>query len=307
LVGVSRVSELQDLCGPGTVASMPEAVAALSTGAREVLVSAVAGGTAATATLMNSAEAPAVRLRARSRGAWANQLSVDVGTVTNADGNLVRVTLRILQNSQEVERFDDLIVEPGQRQDLFSVINAQSNYVVAVEPNFDGDDPKPGTYPLGAEGSVAVEQRDAAGTVLMDVKLKPGAPSDGVAVTIAGEGDAISLEVRRNGARQEFFEDLTMDPDSARHLPALLSAEQIRARRAPQLAGGSAATAAGHTGPGGVRRRCLTQRRRLPQRDRLALRRPAHRPGDGMLRSRDELGRRDPDPPGAARARPGGE
>ncbi|WP_319453007.1 MULTISPECIES: phage tail sheath C-terminal domain-containing protein [unclassified Mycobacterium] len=233
LVGVSRVSELQDLCGPGTVASMPEAVAALSTGAREVLVSAVAGGTAATATLMNSTEAPAVRLRARSRGAWANQLSVDVGTVTNADGNLVRVTLRILQNSQEVERFDDLIVEPGQRQDLFSVINAQSNYVVAVEPNFDGDDPKPGTYPLGAEGSVAVEQKDAAGTVLMDVKLKPGAPSDGVAVTIAGEGDEISLEVRRNGARQEFFENLTMDPDSARHLPALLSALSRFVRAVP--------------------------------------------------------------------------
>ena len=222
--GVSRVSELQDLCGPGTVASMPEAVAALSTGARELVVSDVAGGTAATATLMNSAEAPAVRLRARSRGAWANQLSVDVGTVTNADGKVVRVTVRILQNDQEVERFDDLIVEPGQPLDLFSVLNAQSNYVVAVEPSFDGKDPKPGTYPLGAEGSVAVEQKDAVGTVLMDVKLKPGAPSDGVAVTISGEGDELSLEVRRNGARQELFESLTMDPDSARHLPALLSA-----------------------------------------------------------------------------------
>lgn len=234
LIGVTRVSELGDLCGPGTLASMPEAVAALSTGAREVVVSAVAGGAAATATLMNAAEAPAVRLRARSRGGWANRLTADVAAVTNAAGDVVRVSLRILLDGAEAERFDDLIVEPGQPMDLFSVVNAQSSYVVAVEPNFEGDDPKPGAYPLGAQGSVAVEQKDAVGTVLMDMALKPGASGEGVTVRIAGEHDAITVEVLRNGARQEIFENLTMDPDSARHLPAVLAAQSRLLRAVPR-------------------------------------------------------------------------
>ncbi|MBT2498622.1 hypothetical protein J7E25_05900 [Agromyces sp. ISL-38] len=239
LVGVTRVSELQDLCGPGTVASMPEAVAALSTGAQEVIVSAVSGGAAASVTLVNAADAPAVRLRARSRGAWANRLSADVRIITNAAGEVVRVTLRILQDNAEAERFDDLIVEPGQSLDLFSVVNAQSNYVVAVEPGFEGDDPKPGIYPLDADGRAEIEQLGAAGTVLMDVRLVPGAAGDGVTVQITGAGDAIAVEVIRNGARQELFEGLTMDPDSERHLPAVLSGQSrfIRAVPRSSLAG----------------------------------------------------------------------
>jgi hypothetical protein len=234
LIGVTRVSELQDLCGPGTVASMPEAVAALSTGAQEVIVSAVAGGAAASVTLVNATNAPAVRLRARSRGAWANRLSADVRTVTNAAGEVVRVTLRILQDNAEAERFDDLIVEPGQPLDLFSVVNAQSNYVVAVEPGFEGDDPKPGVYPLDADGTAEVEQAGAAGTVLMDLRLVPGAAGDGVTVRIDGSGDEIAVEVIRNGARQELFEGLTMDPDSERHLPAVLSGQSRFIRAVPR-------------------------------------------------------------------------
>ncbi len=237
LVGVTRVSELVDLLGPGSVASLPEAVAALSTGAQEVVVSAVAGGAAARATLANSAGNPAVRLRARSNGEWANQLRADVRAVTNAAGEVVRVTLRILANNAEVERFDDLIVEPGQPLDLFTVVNAQSNYVVAIEPGFEGDDPAAGNYPLDAAdsvGSAAVGQAGAAGTVLLDLRILPGSDATGVAVNIAGEGDALTVEVLRNGARQEFFDGLTMDPDSARHLPAVLAGQSRFVRAVPR-------------------------------------------------------------------------
>lgn len=239
LIGVTRVSELQDLCGPGTVASMPEAVAALSTGAQELVVSAVRGGAAAGVSLMNSTDGPAVRLRARSAGAWANRLTADVRTVTNAAGEAVRVTLRIFQGNAEVERFDDLIVEPGQPLDLFSVVNAQSSYVVAVEPGFEGDDPKPDVYTLDAAGTAAVEQAGAAGTVLMDLRLATGAAGDGVTVRIAGSGNDIVVEVLRNGARQELFEGLTMDPDNERHLPAVLLQQSriIRAVPRSSLAG----------------------------------------------------------------------
>lgn len=237
LVSVTRVSELVDLLGPGSVASMPEVVTALSTGAQEVVVSAVPGGAAARASLVNGAGNPAVRLRARSNGAWANQLRADVRAVTNAAGEVVRVTLRILANNAEVERFDDLIVEPGQPLDLFSVVNSQSNYVVAIEPGFEGDDPAAGNYPLDAAGSVgsaAVGQAGAAGTILLDLRILPGADPTGVAVNIAGAGDGLSVEVVRNGARQEFFDALTMDPDSARHLPAVLAGQSRFVRAVPR-------------------------------------------------------------------------
>jgi hypothetical protein len=241
LVGVSRVSELQELLGPGTVASMPEAAHALYSGAREVIVSAVAGGSPARATLVNSAGDPAVRLRARSNGAWGNQLRADVRAVTNAAGEVVRVTLRLLLGSTEVERFDDLTVAPGQPLDLFSIVNSRSHYVVAVEPGFEGDDPQPGDYALDESGTVAIPQAGAAETMLMDVSAVSGAEIEGVTVSIEGEDDDISLEVLRNGARQELHEHLTMDPDSARHLPAVLSAESrlVRVTARSSLAEGA--------------------------------------------------------------------
>ena len=234
LVGVTRVSELQGLLGPGTIASMPEAVAALATGAQELVVSAVTGGAAARASLVNADGDPAVRLRARANGAWANQLKADVRAVTNAAGQVVRVTLRILSGDVEVERFDDLVVEPGQPLDLFSVVNAQSNYVVAVEPGFEGHDPAAGTYALNDQGTVAVPQLDAPATVLMDLRAAPGADAAGVSVKIDGSGDELTVEILRNGARQELFSGLTMDPDSASHLPAVLAAQSSFVRAVPR-------------------------------------------------------------------------
>jgi Phage tail sheath C-terminal domain len=225
LPAVSRVAELQEVLGPGTVASMPEAVHALNSGAREVVVSAVRGGSPCRAVLVNADGDPAVVLRARSNGDWAKQLRADVRAVTNADQDVVRVTLRLLLANAEVERFDDLVVDPGEPLDLFAVVNSHSNYVVAIEPGFEGDDPAPGSYPLDANGTVAIPQAGAPQTMLMDVSAAAGAEREGVVIRIEGADDAISVEVLRNGARQELFENLTMDPDSARHLPAVIATE----------------------------------------------------------------------------------
>jgi hypothetical protein len=224
LVGVSRLSELEELLGPGTGASMPEVVHALRNGVREVVVSPVAGGGAARASLPNADAAPAVRLRARSNGTWGNALAADVRAITNAAGQVVRVTLRLLLGDTEAERFDDLVVDPRASQDLFTTVNQQSRYVVAVDPGFEGDDPAPGNYTLDS-GAVAVPQEGAPGTMLLDVRTLPGVSAEGVALRIEGSGEAIAVEILRNGARQEFYERLTMDPDSARHLLAILATE----------------------------------------------------------------------------------
>src|ERR687888_2198354 len=73
LVSVSKVSELREQLGPGTEASMPEAVHALGNGASEVVVAPVSGGAPASIELLNENGQAAVALRARSKGAWGNQ------------------------------------------------------------------------------------------------------------------------------------------------------------------------------------------------------------------------------------------
>ncbi len=224
-VGVTRVSELVELLGPGTQASMPEAVHALRNGCREVVVSPVRQGGPSSATLLNSDGDLAIRLRARANGEWADALGADVRAVTNAAGDIVRVTLRILRDGQEVERFNDLVVDSGDPQDLVGTVNLLSAHVVALDPGFEDDDPAPGDYVLDEEGTAAVPQDGAPGTMLMDLRTLPGVAADGVTVRIQGSDDDISIEVLRNGARQELFADLTMDPDSDRHLQAVLAAE----------------------------------------------------------------------------------
>lgn len=225
LPGAARAGELLELLGPGTAASMPEAVHALRNGCREVVVSAVAGGAPARATLANGDGDPAVRLRARANGAWGNALAADVRVTTNAAGETVRATIRILRDGVEVERFDDLVVDADDPQDLFTTLNGRSAHVVAVDPGFDGADPAAGDYVLDADGAAAVPEDGAPGTTLMDVRAVPGGDPEGITVSVQGSGDDLVVEVRRNGARQERFADLTMDPDSARHLPAVLAAE----------------------------------------------------------------------------------
>ena len=53
LVGLTKVAELGQLLGPGTAMSMVEVGHALGNGAGEIVVSAVAGGSRASATLLN--------------------------------------------------------------------------------------------------------------------------------------------------------------------------------------------------------------------------------------------------------------
>lgn len=250
LVGVTRVSELRDLLGPGTEASMPEAVHALRNGVHEVVVSAVPGGAAARALLGNRAGDPAVRLRARSNGAWGNRLRADVRTTTNAAGDIIRVTVRIFLGNDEVELFEDLVVAPGQPLDLFDTVNARSRYVVAVDPGFDGDDPAPGSYVLPADGTAAaVPQAGAPGTPLFDIRPAAGADPTGLTVVLTGAGNGISVQVVRNGARQELFANLTTDADSDRHLPAVLLAESrlVRVTGRSSLAAGARLPAATST------------------------------------------------------------
>src|SRR4051812_3080891 len=136
LVSVTKPSELRELLGAGSQASMPEAIDALANGAVEVVVAAVTGGAPGVFELVHDDNNPAVRLVARSNGAWVNDLKLNVRDTRGAEGKLVRVGLQFLLGGRVVETFTDLQANPGGPDDLFDAINEQSRYVVAIDPQF---------------------------------------------------------------------------------------------------------------------------------------------------------------------------
>ncbi len=240
LIGITKPAEIAGLLGPGTIASAPEIVHALANGAQEIVVSPVDGGSAASLTLNNTDSNPAVILRARSNGEWARALHIEVSTVNNSGGVPVRVTLRLLLNGRVVEEFPDLLVEAGDPADLYDTINRRSVYLVAVDPGHASSIPAPGTYALPADSSpidVPVQgNTDTLFSLVPDVGVDP----TGVSVSIAAPAaDRIEVTVFRNGAQQEEFTRLTMNPDSDRYLPSVLlsSSQLVHVNQAYSLTG----------------------------------------------------------------------
>jgi hypothetical protein len=234
LVGATRASELRDLLGPGTEVSMPEAVHALATGASEVVVAPVSGGSAAFVDLNNDDSQPAVRLRARSNGTWAHQVFADVSETRDATNNVVRVTLRLLRGGREVETFSDLQVKLGAVDDLFDVVNRTSRYVVAVDPGNAGSLPAAGTSAFDAAGTPIDVLVGGGPKPLLRFTPAAGASPAGLSFKLTVDADKIDVQVFQRGL-QEHFADLSMDPDDANYLPFLLAAQSrlLRVRTHP--------------------------------------------------------------------------
>lgn len=228
LIGVTKVAELAELLGPGTAVSMPEVVHALSNGASEAVIAAVAGGSPAKLTLLNADGEGAVLLRSRYNGAAGNDLSVEVRSIADASGNPVRVTLTLTVDRQVVETFSDLRVSPGGVDDLFQVVNMNSRYVVAVDPGIADLKPKDGTYSFGDTVTVVEVPQAGAGTTPL-FRLTPAAGTNpiGLSVTIAAGASTVDVQVFQGGL-QEHFAELTLDPDSDLYLPyALLRTSRL--------------------------------------------------------------------------------
>ncbi|MET0662501.1 MAG: phage tail sheath C-terminal domain-containing protein [Ilumatobacteraceae bacterium] len=240
LVGVTKAAEVATVFGPGTAASAPEIIHTLGNGASEVVVASIAGGGAGSRTLLNANSTPAVVLRARSNGTWSSDIAVDVRSVTNADGDPVRVSLRIFRSGQVVEEFPDLVVEAGSHQDLFDTINNRSNYVVAVDPSLGSAIPAPGTYILPLDGTGIDVPIDSSTDVLFTLFPEAGVDPSGVTIQVESPAaDNVRVRVFRDGAQQEDFTRLTMNPDSANYLPAVLlrDSSTLHVRQASSLTG----------------------------------------------------------------------
>jgi len=235
LVSVTKVTEIRELLGPGTSASMPEAVHALSNGASELVISPVAGGTAARVTLRNQNSQDVVQLRARSAGASGNDLRVEVRTITDSNNRIVRATLRLIRNGRVLETFSDLQVSPGKPDDLFDTINSQSSLVVAVDPGFVGVSPDAGTYsfqPDTAEVLIPEQTEEAQARNLLRMIPATGTDPTGLSMEMTTATGVTSVRVFQSGLQEEFT-GLTMDPDSDRFLPVVLANESRLIRFLP--------------------------------------------------------------------------
>jgi hypothetical protein len=236
LVSVNKVTELRDVLGPGTEASMPEVAHALANGASEAVIAPVTGGSTASVPLKNADSKDAVLLRCRSNGTWGNRLSADLRGITAADGSIVRVTLRLLLAGQIVESFSDLQVAPGQPDDLFDTINSRSRFVVALDPGFVGKIPASNTFTFDeAHTILPVAEKDAAADAAPLAQLLPadGVDANGLSVRLAvKEENKIQLQVFQNGL-QEQFDELELNPDSDHYLPYVLLAQSRFVRLQP--------------------------------------------------------------------------
>ena len=231
LIGIARRSEIAELLGLGTEASMPEIVNAISNGISEILVAAVAGGARARLALPNADSDPAVMLMVRSPGAWANSLRAEVLGVPNSAGNLVRVTLRLQLNGTVVEQFDNLQILPGAPDNLFDVINTQSRYVVATDAGFANSLPADGTFTFNSDGDPIPVTVDGGAANFIELLPVDGVDPNGLSVVIDTDAGTTDIQVLQGGLK-ESFSDLNMDPDSEQYLPFVLlqSSNYIRVR-----------------------------------------------------------------------------
>jgi hypothetical protein len=233
LVSVTKVTEIAQLLGPGTVASMPEVSHALANGVSEVVISAVAGGTPAEAKLLNSTSDEVVRLRTRSNGAAGNALTAEVRTVKDASNNVARVTLNLIRSGAVQETFADLKVSPGAPDDLFEAINSLSTLVVAVDPGFAGVMPRPGTYAFADATPINIQEPQPGVRNILSMRPAPQADPTGLSVRIDQVDDATVNVIVFQRGEQERFTGLTMNPDSANYLPFVLAAGSNLVRFVP--------------------------------------------------------------------------
>ena len=223
LVSVTKVTEVAQLLGPGTISSMPEVSHALANGVSEVVISAVAGGTPAEAKLLNASSDEVVRLRTRSKGSAGNALTAEVRTVKDASNNVVRATINLIRAGVVRETFADLKVAPGAPDDLFEAINSLSTLVVAVDPGFEGVMPRPGTYAFADATPINIQEPQPGARNILSMRPAPEADPAGLSVRVDQvDADTVNVTVFQRG-EQEKFTGLTMDPDDPNYLPFVLA------------------------------------------------------------------------------------
>lgn len=237
LVGVTKISELRDLLGPGSLYSLKQGVDALSNGASELVVSAVSGGSPASLSLLNVDSEPCVLLKCRFNRSWGTALAAEVRTILDANGAVVRVNLDVIVNGRSEETFTDLRIAPGEADDLFNVVNNSSRLLVALDAGFEDDLPTAGTYSFSAAGApIPVPVKDGVKTLLKLLVAEDADPNglNCVLTLPAIPANTVTIKVFKGTALQEEFSELVMNPDSDQYLPYVLLTRSKLIRVTPE-------------------------------------------------------------------------
>jgi hypothetical protein len=207
IAGITSTQELFEVFGSATRFSFPEVVSALVNGVSEVIVSPVDPGTGqeASVTLQDDEGDDVVILRARAVGPWGNDLSVRVIRSLATDRRTVRrISIEVLHKGRPVERHDNMILRPGDDNDLFTVINRDSGVLVAVDPVFQED--------LPALDAGLMQLNEAAEAAASGMLTATGASLIAVTAARPGSGgNRISLSVRQ-GRAVTVLNDTNDDP-----------------------------------------------------------------------------------------------
>jgi hypothetical protein len=225
IVGVTKISELRELLGPGTLFSLKQGVDALANGASELVVAAVSGGSPASMQLLNGDSNPCISLKCRFNRSWGSTLAAEVRTILGSGGAVVRFTLDVLVDGKIVETFADLRVAPGEADDVFAVVNNQSSLLVAMDAGFADNLPTAGTYSFDGSGTpIDVLVKDGAKVLFQFIPAEDVSPSGlkVVAELPVSPANTVKLKVFRGSALQEELSGLIMNPDSDTYLPFML-------------------------------------------------------------------------------------
>jgi phage tail sheath protein FI len=74
-------------------------------------------------------------LYAKNLGAWGNSINISIANSVTAGAVDLTVYYGGISASNVVERFTDVTMEPASDRYLVSIVNAQSNYIIAVDEN----------------------------------------------------------------------------------------------------------------------------------------------------------------------------
>ena len=230
LVPVSRVSELAEILGRGTLSSLPEGVQVLQGGGRELVVSPVGGGTPASVALTGADGNPSITLRARANGAWANDLRAQVDVTHDAARTkVVGVSVHLLREGRIVERFDDHVIDPASGRDLIDSINAQSKFVVALDAGGSADTIANTAQPVIVDPTSGVTiKRSGGGDFFLVTRGEDVAEAETLKVGVAVTDDRAKLSVFVDDTLVEEHADLGVDPDDPRNLLDIVAADSRR-------------------------------------------------------------------------------
>ncbi len=135
LARVSSYKAMQNQFGRSIDYTVPEGKQAFQNGVSEIVMVPITSSamTKATLELKGGSGDTVFRLEARAKGHWGNKIDVKVEGKLDDEGNktMVRCTLRY---KDTVEFYDNLYLVPSHDRYFCTVINQQSDLVVAMHP-----------------------------------------------------------------------------------------------------------------------------------------------------------------------------